>query len=117
MLTMVLLFKSFPPNSPLSQTAEATDVQVHTHQPVSGHVACQVRADIDDGASLIEVGQVLVASNSRRLRSKKNIISTRDNFSELRTYHEECPYRRVDGCSPSVREDGVIRVRQARVLD
>lgn len=75
-----------------------------------------MRAYVDDLACFVEVSQVQVVSHCRRL-STKSMSCTLGRAMKHDTHHCEVLDRRIHSRGPSVGEDVVIGVCQARVLD
>ena len=46
-----------------------------THDPVAGHEACEVRTNMSDSTSVIEIGEVGPTADSRSLESKIRTVS------------------------------------------
>ena len=85
------------------------------HDPVAGHETREVRTHVPDGTAIIKIGEVGPTADSRSLGT-----NVRENLREGETHMphlQESPDGRVDSGGPVVREDVVIRVREASVLD
>ena len=54
-----------------------------THDPVAGHEACEVRTNMSDSTSVIEIGEVGPTADSRSLESKVRNVSERREWFDV----------------------------------
>ena len=92
--------------------------ELAAQDPVAGHEAGQVRADVADGPTIVKVSQVRVVAHRRRLiLLVSGRRAPRGDRKLKRAYPEKGVDGRVDGRCPGVCEDVVIRVCQTGVFD